>query len=181
MRRRFSQIISRNRRRHRQNCRIISRIRWKNPHQRRKSQSFSRKERMERTLRSQNRWNRCLKRTQRPRMGWRIRTTRPSLIRNWKSQNHHRWSLESQLLPPKRKHRLRLSIFPLLQTLQISLQKTILVQNLQLTRPNHLFRPHLSRPIHRIKSNRPLRFFIRQNRWIQRNRKKRLPTLGRII
>lgn len=136
---------------------------------------------MEITLRSQNRRNRCLKSIERLRMGRRIRITRLSLIRNRKSQDHHRWSLKSQLFLIKRKHRLCLSIQPLLKTRQNLIQKKILVQNLQLVSLNHLFRPRLSRLIHRIKSYWLMWLLIRQNLRIQRNRKKRLLTLDRII
>lgn len=126
----LSQTLIWNRRCHQKNWRITSWIRWKNPHQKWKSQSFSWKSWMEITLRKQNRRNRWIKSIERLRMGWRIRITRLSLIRNRKSQNHHCWSLESQLFLIKRKHRFRLSILTLLKTRQNRLQKIILVQNL---------------------------------------------------
>jgi hypothetical protein len=132
---------------------------------------------MEISLRSQNRRNWCLKRIKRLRMVWRIRITRLSLIRNRKSQNHHRWSLKIFLFLIKRKHRFRLSILTLLKTLQNLIQKIILVQNLQLISLNHQRRPRLSRLIHRIKSYWLMWLSIRQNCRIQRNRKKRLLTL----
>lgn len=132
---------------------------------------------MERPLRSQNRRNRCLKRIKRLRMGWRIRITRLSSIRYRKSQNHHRWSLKIRLFLIKRKHRFRSSISTLLKTRQNSIQKIILVQNLQLIILNHRFCPRSSWLIHRTKSYRLMWFFIRQNCRIQRNRKKRLLTL----
>jgi len=151
---RFNQTCCRNRRCRKKNFWTLSRTRWKNPHQRRKIKSTRRKKRMERTLRKQNRRNRCPKSFERPRMGWRIRITRLSLIRYRKSQNHHCWIFESQLFLIKRKHRFRLSFLTLLKTRQNQLQKKILVQNLQLIGLNHRLCPHLSRLRNRLKSYR---------------------------
>jgi len=161
--RRFIQISLWNRRCRQKNLRTLSRIRRKNPHQRRKSQNLSREKRMEITLRKQNRRNWRLKSFERPRMGWRIRITRLSSICYWKSQNHHRRSLKSQLFLIKRRKRLRLSLFSLHQTRQNQLQKKILVQNLQLIGLNHRFRPRLSRLRIRLKSYWLMWLFIRQN------------------
>jgi len=151
--RRLSQTLSRNRWRHQKNCWITSWIRWENPHQRRKSQSFSWKRRMENALRKQNRRNRWIKSFERCWMGRRIRITRLSLIRYRKSKDHHRWSHESLIFLIKRKHRLRLSFLTLQKTRQNPLQKIILVKNFQLISLNHFCCPHPSRLIRCLKSH----------------------------
>ena len=116
-------------------------------------------------------------------MGWRIQITWRSYVCYRKSQIINRWCHERIFLIKISQHLicLRLSFIFFHQTLQSLIHQKIMEHHLQIIILNHRLCPSLSWWIRSLKSCRHLWRNLRKNRWFQRNRKKRLWSLGKRI